>query len=235
MIRRWLAALLAIGCRSVRIAGNVVDQVRLIEGSGYLAVGIASNLGFARLDVLDNSVVPAPGKADPAGGQATELDVSVGLLISEVPGEDLLFEIDEKVYLVSTTQVLQWWPSRPSLVTAVRGNRLDATGDGRTAIVSTKGSCTFAENHCTLLPGVPGSPGSAPIAVELAVDTLVLSGNQVAGPRNDAAIAVDANVAGGTITGEPAITALGNITSGQIRVNGGPLQVPWAPLNIRTS
>lgn len=235
MIRRWLAALLALGCRSVRIAGNVVDQVRLGEGNPYLAVGIASNLGFDRLDVLDNSVVPAPGKADPAGGLTTDLDVSIGLLISEVPGEDQLFVVDEKLYLVSTTHVTQLSPSGPRLVTAVRGNRLDATGDGRTALVATKGSTTFADNHCTQVPATPGAPGVALVAVELAVDTLVLSGNQVVAPRSDKSVAVDASVAGGTITGQPAITAIGNITSGQIRVNGGPLGAPWAPLNVRTS
>ena len=63
----------------------------------------------------------------------------------------------------------------------------------------------------------------------------MLSGNQVVGPRNDAQIAVAADVAGNTITGEPAITALGNITAGEIRLNGGPLPPPWVPLNIRTS
>jgi hypothetical protein len=136
---------------------------------------------------------------------------------------------------VSASHVIQLSPSRPRLVTAVRGNRLDATGDGRTALVATKGSTTFAENHCTLVPAAPGAPAAALVAVELAVDTLVLSGNQVVAPRNDKSIAVNANVAGATVTGQPAITALGNITSGQIVVNGGALPAPWAPLNVRTS
>ena len=48
-------------------------------------------------------------------------------------------------------------------------------------------------------------------------------------------IAIEARVGGGTIKGDPAITALGNITAGRITVNGGPLQPPWEPLNIRTA
>ena len=52
--------------------------------------------------------------------------------------------------------------------------------------------------------------------VELVVDTLVLSGNQVVGPRSDAMTAIEARVGGGTIKGDPAITALGNITAGRI-------------------
>jgi hypothetical protein len=235
MIRRWLAALLAMGCRSVRVAGNMVDQVSLLQENGYLAIGIASDLGFERLDVLDNAVVPVAGQRDAAGGPASVLADSVGLLIGDVPGDRSLFAVNEKTYLVTTHEIIQWSPVRPSLVTAVRGNRLDAIGGGEAALVATNGSCTFAENHCTLLAAAGGTPGNAPIAVALAVGTLVLSANQVVAPRADRAAAVDAKVTGATITGTPAITAVGNITGGEIRLNGGALPAPWAPLNIRTS
>jgi hypothetical protein len=233
MIRRWLAAILTLGSRSVRVAGNIVEQVLLLEDQPYVAVGIASDVSFERLDVLDNSVVPDAGQFD-ASGKPTGLTESVGLLIGEMPGEQSLYTVGDKAYLISSTEILQWWPARSNRVSAIRGNRLDAVGDGPAAVVMTNGSCTFAENHCALPVGDQNAGGNTPI-VELAVETLVVSGNQVVGPRSDAVIAIDARVGGGTIKGEPAITALGNITAGRIVVNGGPLQPPWEPLNIRTS
>ena len=234
MIRRWLAGLLALGCRSIRIAGNVVEEVLLLDDSPYVAVGIASDVGFERIDVLDNAVIPEPGELN-ADGTPTGLTESVGLLIGEMPGEQSLFTIGDKVYMISAVAIHAWWPARSDRVAAVRGNRLDAVGDGPAAFVATNGSCTFAENHCTLVGPGAGSPGGSTPTVELGVETLVLSGNQVVAPLNDAQVAIDANVGGSTITGERAITALGNITAGQIRLNGGPLPPPWAPLNIRTS
>jgi hypothetical protein len=233
MIRRWLAAILTLGSRSVRVAGNVVEQVLLLEDQPYVAVGIASDVSFERLDVLDNSVVPDPGQVN-ADGKPTGLTESVGLLIGEMPGEQNLYTIGEKVYLISATAILQWWPARSNRASAIRGNRLDAVGDGPAAVVTTDGSCTFAENHCAVPVDEQNAGGKSPI-VELVVDTLVLSGNQVVGPRSDAMIAIEARVGGGTIKGDPAITALGNITAGRITVNGGPLQPPWEPLNIRTA
>jgi hypothetical protein len=234
MIRRWLAALLALGCRSIRIAGNVVEEVLLLDDSPYVAVGIASDVGFERIDVLDNSVVTQPGSLN-ADGTPTGLTESVGLLIGEMPGEQSIYTIGDSVYLISSTAIVGWWPARTDRVSAIRGNRLDAVGDGPSAFVGTNGSCTFAENHCTLVGPGAGSPGGGTPAVGLQVETLVLSGNQVIAPVNDAQVAIDANVSGNTITGDRAITALGNITAGQIRLNGGPLPPPWAPLNIRTS
>lgn len=234
MIRRWLAGLLALGCRSIRIAGNVVEEVLLLDDSPYVAVGIASDVGFERIDVLDNAVIPEPGELN-ADGTPTGLTESVGLLIGEMPGEQSLFTIGDKVYMISAVAIHAWWPARSDRVAAVRGNRLDAVGDGPAAFVATNGSCTFAENHCTLVGPGAGSPGGSTPTVELGVETLVLSANQVVAPLNDAQVAIDANVGGSTITGERAITALGNITAGQIRLNGGPLPPPWAPLNIRTS
>jgi hypothetical protein len=152
-----------------------------------------------------------------------------------MPGEQALFPIGDKVYLISAVAIHGWWPARSSRVAAVRGNRFDAVGDGPAAFVATNSSCTFAENHCTLVGEGTGPTGGGTPIVQLGVETLVLSGNQVVAPPNDAQVAVDARVAGTTITGERAITALGNITAGQIRLNGGPLPPPWAPLNIRTS
>ena len=69
MIRRWLAALLAMGCRSIRIAGNVVEEVLLLEDSPYVAVGIASDAGFERIDVLDNAVIPDPARSTPTASR----------------------------------------------------------------------------------------------------------------------------------------------------------------------
>jgi hypothetical protein len=234
MIRRWLAALLALGCRSIRIGGNVVEEVLLLGDSPYVAVGIASDVGFERIDVLDNAVIPRPGQLN-ADGKPTGLTESVGLLIGEMPGEQSLYTIGDKVYLISAVAIHQWWPASSDRASAIRGNRLDAVGDGPAAFVATNGSCTFAENHCTLVGEGAGSPGGGTPIVELGVQTLVLSGNQVVAPANDAQVAVDANVTGNTINGDRAITALGNITAGQIRLNGGLLPPPWAPLNIRTS
>ena len=219
----WLAALLALGCRSIRIDGNVVDEVarcsatRRTSPSGSRRTSASSG---STSSTTRSSPNPASSNAD---GKPTGLTESVGLLIGEMPGEQSLYTIGDKVYLISAVAIHQWWPASSDRASAIRGNRLDAVGDGPAAFVATNGSCTFAENHCTLVGEGAGSPGGGTPIVELGVQTLVLSGNQVVAPVNDAQVAVDANVAGNTITGDRAITALGNITAGQIQAQRRPL------------
>ena len=130
MIRRWLAAIVTLGSRSVRVAGNVVEHVLLLEDQPYVAVGIASDVSFERLDVLDNSVVPDPGQLD-ASRKPVGLVESVGLLIGEMPGEQNLYTIGDKLYLISATQIAQWWPAGSNRASAIRGNRLDAAATVR--------------------------------------------------------------------------------------------------------
>ena len=92
---------------------------------------------------------------------------------------------------------------------------------------------TFAENFCDL-DGRGVDPGSQPVAVSLAAAALVLPDNQIRSTWDADGLAVRAAVA---FIGDqqPAVTATGNITDGEIIVNWQPLQPPWQPLNIRLS
>jgi hypothetical protein len=88
----------------------------------------------------------------------------------------------------------------------------------------TAGVCGFAENHCTLM-----TDGIVPAIVALTAPRLIVANNAVRRLRNDRdAMHLTCRVIGNM----PATTITGNITFGNIRVNGGNVPAPWAPLNI---
>ena len=166
--------------------------------------------------------------------EARSASSSRSVSIGEMPGEQNVYTIGDKLYLIPPRKILQWWPARfeprighPGKPTRCGRRRSGGGRDDERVVHLRREPLLGAGGRSDLHFKTP--------IVELVVDTLVLSGNQVVGPRSDAMTAIEARVGGGTIKGDPAITALGNITAGRITVNGGPLQPPWEPLNIRTA
>jgi hypothetical protein len=246
MRTRFLAAIIAFGCHSIRIVGNVVDQARLAAvRPEVFTIGIASDLGYGQLDVTENTVDRMSKETQPPP-DAQDLGSSIALLVENLPGDKapMLVDTGAVKFLVTTTSIVAFAIGRRSRsTTAVRGNKLNAAGAYPAAAIglvdsayridiSRFGPLTFAENFCEL--AVQESPLGQPAAVTLAAQALVLPDNQVRQDRGDDAVAVRAKVP--TAGHQPApVTATGNITDGDIVVNGPPLPAPWQPLNIRLS
>lgn len=105
--------------------------------------------------------------------------------------------------------------------TGITSNSLHGYGRGPLVEVSVTGSCRFNDNQCT----VAGEQITT--AINLAASSIIVSANRVeCSAKRAAAIAL-------TLGNEKNLfTALGNIVSGSITVNGGPLAPPWEPLNV---
>ena len=82
--------------------------------------------------------------------------------------------------------------------------------------------CDFSNNQC--LRSAVASVGSnvIPPDVILSAQTLIVGGNRISGPKGPSMA---------LLVQEGRFTVLGNITSGDIRVQAGPLGDPWAALN----
>jgi peptide/nickel transport system substrate-binding protein len=195
-------------------------------------VGIAVDLAFDQLDIVENAVRPI-AKGTTLDDSTLSAD-STAIQVGDLPGfaGPVVVATEEVVYVILDEDIKEFRFVGTGTAASVRGNALDSAGAGPVAVVATNGKCIFAENFCTL-PDPAERDAPSPHVVQLAVESLVLSGNQVRAPRRRAGTAVDATVLGAT--GGPAATVLGNITDGAIRVNGATLGTPWAPLNIQTS
>jgi hypothetical protein len=235
MILRWLAAILALGCRSLRISGNTVDQARLTRDGGGIGIGIASDLTFGQVDVTEN-VVRRLSDETQSGEDPSTLGQSIALAIGDPSIRDMpmLVKTETSYLIVFSHEIFEFKiPIPRPLTTSVRGNTLDGAGASGAAVIGPVGPLTFAENFCNLDGEGVDIGSSTPAVVVASAETLVLPDNQIRSTFGEGGLAVDATV--DELSEEPLVTATGNITDGEIRVNSQPLKSPWQPLNIRLS
>jgi len=204
-----------VACPSVRVAGNFVAEVGRSRTDLWSA-GIAATSGYEMLDVADNTVTGVEAEGD-------WYALRVGT--SDVP--EPMYRLDILYYQGSTGGLshgqIQKERPLPTGTTGVRGNEFRALGGGLIALVASNDNCTFAENRC-ISPEAKGFP------VSLTVETLALSTNHVLGGTDRS---VDVNgLRPIHDKNRYALTALGNLTTNGIMVDGQPLGQPWAPLNI---
>jgi hypothetical protein len=217
------AGILAVACPSIRVAGNEVLEVGPQDFDGITA-GIRVVLPLERLDVLDNRVRRS-GDEEKLPGEWYA--VLVGATEEGDTWTRHAFLGAKFAYVITDEALTKYEPRREGGWIGIRGNALEADGVAPIVLVNSQENCTFAENWCL------HKTGGLPSLVTLLVSTLGLSTNHVLGPvpENAAAIFADPSTFG---TYGPAITAVGNITTGEITVApGGPLGPPWDALNIR--
>ena len=235
MIRRWLAALLALGCRSIRIAGNVVEEVLLLDDSPDVAVG--SPRMSASKGSTSWTTRSSPSPASQRRRHAHRADRIGGVCSSgRCPASSRCSTIGDKLYISRRSPSTRGGPSGPSAPGS--GARQPARRRRRRSRRVRRDEWFVHVRREPLHARRPGRGVSRrrhPDGRARRRDARPERKPDAVAPLNDAQVAIDANVSGSTITGERAITALGNITAGQIRLNGRPLPPPWAPLNIRTS
>lgn len=243
-----LRGLQAIACPSVRVSGNqIVDLGPPNDVLFQDAVGIEVLLVLDHVDVQDNTVRRAQGNFPEKPDQGAWRALNVGAIPTQLVGigtaaQPIMVEATlagKPVHYVhlagnlytlvkGTVHVLP----RGKEFISVRGNLLESFG-GRTPVeIGTAGGCQFIDNRCFHTSTQGTSTVPAPPAAEITAGAMIVSGNYVEGPAR-ATTAVALNTFG---TGAP-YTIVGNITSGEIAVDGQQLSqmgAPWAPLNVLT-
>jgi hypothetical protein len=217
------AGIQAIGpSRSMRISGNEVADV----GPPVDIIGVTAGIeyvgAFGQLEVSENRVRRATTDPEPASPTADWFALLVQAPRPDQPIVDPNFAFlasEALTFAVVGARVLRLAPGGGQLT--VQGNQLESFGRSGTVRIATRATCVLANNQCILNP-LSESPVAA---VDAAV--VVASGNYVRGRGRPDDVALAIGVPSG------ALTALGNITIGQIRVNGQPLDAPWLQLNTR--
>jgi len=212
------AGIQAIGpTRSMRISGNDVADIGPVEEFVRETVGIEYQGGFGQLEISENRVRRSRGTLPAANKSAwIALRIQTASSSATIAGTHFTFlATDQFVFAVLGTKLIRL-PVGDSRLT-VQGNQLESYGQSPTVRISTRASCIFSNNQCVL-----DLHTDQPVA-EVGIGALAASGNYVQGP-GDLALVI-------AVPDPAALTVLGNITRGQIGVNGAPLSAPWLPLN----
>jgi hypothetical protein len=213
-------------CFSIRIAGNVVSDVGIEQGSP--AYGIAVAPTFERLDIHENQIrKPKPPNES--------TDLWEGLLVQAGQDKKIFADIFRRPFARSTTLSLPFGGSvltigshglatvpRGSETIAIGGNLLEASGGAHAARVSVAGTCSFTNNRC-IQPSIRDSS-----AVNLKAGALLVTSNYVEG--NKVKAGMDVRVPASSVP--LALTLLGNICTTDILVNGQTLTANWKSLNV---
>jgi hypothetical protein len=224
-LARSRVAIQAIGCASLRVAGNeVVDVGPRGEFAGD-AAGVDVVVPASRTDVVDNAVRRSqtpPGDADRASWfgirvRAVEGDaVTVAADVTLAPGRAGLF-----AFLGTRLRLL----AAATETVGVRGNFVEAYGGTPAVDVAVRGAVVFGDNRVLEV-----LRQRQPAAVVRA-SRVTAASNYIAGPNDNDALIL--------IVGPRAFTALGNNTPQKnIRVGTDPANVaalgpPWDALNVK--
>jgi hypothetical protein len=252
------AGIAIIGCASVRIAGNDVVEIGpeyqdgVSDDPWVFAAGIDVEGSFDRVDVLDNRVrrssvrdqesdhaawvaVRIGSWIDPVKyGVASEVAESIhGYAAADEPSLAGMAGTEEVVHAVGNVAMIAFadevayirglevltLPRGLELV-AVRGNMLETHGGTPAVQVEAGGTVTLGDNRCIV---------QADAACIAAVcGAAILHANYLEGRPDLPAARLYLP------QGAP-VTALGNIGSGPVVVNGTPIGAPWSALNVVAS
>jgi hypothetical protein len=221
----------------VHVSGNVLGGVDPAAKELQIYVGIQI-VQCERATVTGNDIVGPPGEITP---------LASGILLSDVTGAVQIAHNTVRRLVTSVGTPAQdasvWMPlgvaakgagdtpgagTAPSDVKSARplvaviGNELE--GGGRSAVARVAGSidCQFTSNHCVHLDPEAQSKGVSD--VQLVAVTVIAAQNRVFGGEESFDI---------HLASTNALSMLGNITRGQIFVNGVGLQPPWPPFNVQ--
>ena len=223
------AGIQLVNIGSGRVAGNEVVNVGPAADFLQDSAGIDCLGTFVRLDITENTVRRA--LAPPASpGTSRWLAVNVGALPSTgvvVVSPNLAFVAAKDSIVVVVVDKLLSLPRGKELV-GLHGNLLEAYGTAPVVNVAAGGAFTFSTNRCLLTAGVAAGTVGQPVA-QAQVGAALASSNYLEGPANASALLLQLPDTG-------PFTVLGNISSGQILVNGASLAAtPWGPLNVVAS
>jgi hypothetical protein len=224
-LARSRVAIQAIGCASLRIAGNeLVDVGPPGEFAGD-AAGVDVVVPAGPTDVVDNAVRRSqtpPSDANRAGWY--------GLRVRAVDGDAVTVAADVTL-APGRAGLLAFLGTRLGVLAAatetvgVRGNFVEAHGGTPAVDIAVRGAVVFSDNRVLEVLRQP-----QPVAVVRA-SRITAASNYIAGPNDNDALIL--------IVGPRAFTALGNNTPQKnIRVGADPANVaalgpPWDALNVK--
>lgn len=235
---RLRGGLLTMACRELAIAGNRLFAIGP-DSFGGLCAGIAALGPALRVAVTGNSVARSDaGEQDfsvadwravvvgigPSGGQGSG---AVGELAEAAPSElnatlviggAALTGLRNGVAFASESRLTILPPILDSV--AIDGNYLFGEAAVR-AFVFVQGArgILMSGNDCN---GVTQTPRAQPVVAALQANSVGVSNNRMIGLGDLDSMTIQAQ----------GFTVLGNMSSGNIRVNGSGLPAPWAALNI---
>jgi hypothetical protein len=228
----YRAAIQVINVGSSRVNGNEVLNVGPAGDFLNDTIGVDCFGTFARLDLSDNVV--RRNEVPPANpGMSSWVAVRIGALptrgLVKVSANLAFFATEELIHVFAGNKLAVLPRGRE--IVGLHGNLLEGYGGTPVIRVEASGALTLSTNRCLLNPTVAGAP-SQPVAQAQAA-AIIASGNYLEGapsvvPRVPAMVLK-------LLPENGPFTALGNISSGDIVVNGAALPAPWAPLNIVTS
>jgi Family of unknown function (DUF6519)/Right handed beta helix region len=256
---RFLAGIFMLGVERSRIHGNEIGEIGPVGDFSGIGVGILVTTPYAECDVARNQVErDAEPQASPGESAWAALLVADGSLFGSAnlgtsttgtgnvntvaTGAAINRTANTTTVRVDDRRTLVMSGNRATISTArndfigsvaagtiagaaaaavqggaasVQGNTFAARGRAPAVFVVASAEALFSDNRCTH-QGSRGLP-----AVLLNTPVALVNANRVR--SGDLSIA---------IAGSKTFTALGNITSGVVRVNNSPLPAPWAALNV---
>ncbi len=211
------------GCLDVRVNDNTISGIAPAAAFDNLAAGVLAMAPLTELEIADNSVRRQLVPPDKPEGDVSQWQ-AIRIIGAEAEGMvPLRFANFEK--LTPNEQIATMGPfaaagSVGSERIGIVGNALHGYGGAAVVEASLNGSCRFSDNE-TSLAGV-----KAPVAVDLSAETIIAAENRVTFDRERASLDLH-------LPDKPIYTALGNITTGPIRVNGASFAgTQWEKLNV---
>ncbi|MEQ8651690.1 MAG: DUF6519 domain-containing protein [Kiloniellales bacterium] len=225
--------LITVACQELSIVGNRLFAIGP-DSFGGLTAGVAAIGPAIRVAVDGNSI----SRSDQAPQNLSVADwraLVIGLGPSSSPGAGVeAAAANVSSVLVAGGAVLAGLRNSVAFATAERLTILQPILDS----VSVSGNYLFGEaaaqafvflrgargilmtgNDCN---GVTQTPRAQPVVAALEADTVAASNNRMIGLGDLDSMTVQSQT----------FTVLGNISSGNIRVNGSALPAPWAALNV---
>jgi hypothetical protein len=214
-----------VDSRRSRIAGNDIGDIGTADsgGGGIEATG-------ERVDVIDNSVRRV---RDPGAQPSMDVDW-YGIFVVGSEPKQLTTEVAgvavaafaRNVFPVTENTAISINPARGEAVKlprgrssiAVHGNLVEAVGQVQAVYLQTGGSCLFNDNRCFHVT-------RRSTVVKVFAGALVASDNYLEGIEKLPAADL-------TLPGGAGFTVSGNVSSGEIQLNGSGLPSPWDQLNV---
>jgi hypothetical protein len=218
------AGIQVVNIGSGRIDGNTV--LNLGPAGNFLqdAVGIESLGTFERLDITNNSVRRnAVFPVDPGTSQwfAVRIQTLSGFLAVSA---NLSFVVAEDVIYAFIGNRLVPLPRGREIV-GLQGNLVESYGMAPAVRVVARGTLTLSTNRCLLGTATVGNAALIPV-VEGEAGAVMANTNYLEGAAKTPSMVVKLLPENGPFT------VLGNISNGEIQINGSGLAAPWAPLNV---
>ena len=220
-----MVAIRVAGGGDIRVSGNHLSELGPTQAFRGYAAGIELAGPFTLANVADNIITRMPeGEVAASRWHAIHI-AALGEKGAKVFADAMMLTAGRELFLMTASR-LRALTSASANSLSVRGNQIIARGCGAPLVLAA-GTLTilFSDNHCEAEPAT--NAGIAFAVVELQGGAVIASQNRVRWTSND----FDAV----NISGAKAFTVLGNITMGNIRINGGVLPAPWDSLNVLAS